>query len=195
MNAPEEKMVFLTGKKVILRPINKEKDLPRITKWVNDPEVRQFISLDFPSLKEDEEKWFEKQIGSKENVVLAIETAEEGNLVGLIGLHGIHWQQRTATTGALIGEKDYWSKGYGTDAKMILLDYAFNTLNLRKICSSVISFNHRSLNYSLRCGYKIEGRRKKQFFKNGRYYDEVLLALFKKDWIAAWGEYQNKRSK
>ena len=99
-----------------------------------------------------------------------------------------------ATTGALIGDKDYWGKGFGTDAKMILLDYAFNTLGLRKILSAVIDYNKRSLRYSLHCGYKIEGVRKKQIFRNGRFRDEFMLAVFKKDWLPIWRRYKRTGS-
>ena len=70
------------------------------------------------------------------------------------------------------------------------LNYAFNTLNLRKICSSVLAFNKRSLKYNLHCGYKIEGRKRKQIFKNGKYWDEIILGLFKKDWLTIWKRYQ-----
>ena len=41
----------------------------------------------------------------------------------------------------MIGESEYWGRGLGTEAKMLLLDYAFNTLNLRRICSQVLAFN------------------------------------------------------
>lgn len=190
MKEQTNKIVFLKGHKVILRPPNKETDLDDCLRWINDPEVRIFIYPYFPVLKEEEAEWFDKLKDKKDEIHLAIETVKEEKFIGIMGLNQIHWQNRTATTGAFIGEKDYWGKGYGTDAKMFLLDYAFNTLNLRKISSSVISFNKRSLNYSLHCGYKIEGRKKKQFFKDGRYYDEIILGLFKNNWLPIWKKYQ-----
>jgi RimJ/RimL family protein N-acetyltransferase len=95
----------------------------------------------------------------------------------------------------MIGEKEYWGKGYGTEAKMLLLHYAFDTLNLRKICSSVISFNERSHKYSLKCGYKEEGRRKAQLFRDGKYWDEIQLAVFRKDWLLLWKKFQAEQKK
>lgn len=111
-----------------------------------------------------------------------------------MGLHQINWKDRIATTGALIGEKEYWSKGYGTDAKMILLDHAFNTLNLHKICSAVIAYNKRSLDYSLHCGYKIEGTRREHFFRKGKYWDFIELGLLKKEWLPIWRKYKKTGS-
>lgn len=180
--------IFLEGKMVNLRPFGKA-DIPTLTYWINDPEVRKFLIGTWPQTERQEEEWFNKLGSDDKNIVLAIET-KDGILIGSMGIHRIDWKDRVATTGALIGEKEYWGKGYGTDAKMILLDYAFNTLNLRKICSNVYPYNKRSLHYSLHCGYKIEGRRRRQVFKNGRYWDLIELGLFKEEWLPIWKRYK-----
>ncbi|MBI4992015.1 MAG: GNAT family N-acetyltransferase [Candidatus Harrisonbacteria bacterium] len=185
----KQKVVFLKGKKVILRPLNKETDLEHITRWINDHEVTQYLTIYLPTTRKNEEGWLDSLNKDKENIVLAIETLD-GKFIGTMGIHQINWKDRTATTGALIGEKEYWGKGYGTDAKMLLLEYAFHTLNLRKICSVVFSFNKRSLRYSLHCGYKIEGTKRKQMFRKGRYWDEIILGLFKEEWLPIWRRYR-----
>lgn len=183
-----KKVVFLSGRKVNLRPFART-DIPLLTQWINDPQVREFVLGTFPQTEKQEEEWFNKLGSDDKNVVLGIET-KEGVLIGTMGIHSIRWTDRVATTGAIIGEKEYWGKGYGTDAKMILLDYAFNTLNLRKICSNVISFNKRSLHYSLHCGYKIEGKRRKQVFKKGVYWDLIELGVFREEWLPIWKKYK-----
>ncbi|OGI87764.1 hypothetical protein A2995_00600 [Candidatus Nomurabacteria bacterium RIFCSPLOWO2_01_FULL_33_24] len=194
MKEKKEKIIFLEGNKVILRPIRKETDLELFTRFFNDPEVRFYLSSVFPKTIRDEENWFDNQVGKNDNVILSIETREDSRLVGLMGLHRINWISKTAFTGACLGEKEYWGKGYGTDAKMILLNYAFNTLNLRKICSTAYDFNKRSQKYNQKCGYQIEGLRKKQFFVRGSYCDEVLLAVYKKDWLPLWKKYQKENN-
>lgn len=186
----EGRVVFLRGRKTILRPLNKLTDLPKLLVWINDPEVNRYLLSFLPQTVEDEEKWFDSLVEKKNtDIVLAIET-RSGKFIGTMGLHRISWKDGVATTGALIGEKRYRGKGYGTDAKMALLNYAFNTLNLRKVCSSVVGFNGRSLAYNFHCGYRREGRRRKQFFKNGRYWDEILLACFKRQWLPIWERYR-----
>lgn len=188
---PQQPVIFLRGKRVILRPLS-ERDVPQLTRWINDPEVRQFIKNTFPMPEGAERDWVESlKKRSSTDIVLGIEI--KGKHIGNMGLHGIDWKNQIATTGALIGEKEYWGKGYGTDAKMTLLNYAFNTLNMRKIMSRVYSFNERSLAYSLHCGYKEEGRLKQQRFANGQYWDEIILGLFKSDWLPYWQKYQNKK--
>lgn len=184
------KVVFITGKKVVLRPINKATDLEAFNRWINAPDVRKFMTGFLPIDLKQEGEWFDSLSNRKNSITLAIET-KEGELIGNIGLHGIDWASRVATTGALIGDEANRGRGYGTDAKMILLNYAFNTLNLRKVCSMAIAYNGRSLRFNAKCGYKEEGRRKAHHFKEGEYYDEVMTAVFREDWEPLWQEYNS----
>ncbi len=184
----ESKTAFLSGKMVNLRPFSKA-DIPTLTRWINDPGIRDFIAAYLPQTEKQEEEWFNKLGSSDKNIVLGIET-KDGTLIGSMGVHEINWRDRVCSTGALIGEYEYWGKGYGTDAKMILLDYIFNRLNLHKVCSAVIEFNKRSLHYSLHCGYKIEGRKRKHIFCQGRYWTRIELGLFREDWLPIWKKYQ-----
>lgn len=181
-------VVFLEGKTVNLRPLSKE-DVPTITRWINNPRVRQFVATTFPQSEKQEEEWVNKLGSDEKNIVLCIET-KEGRPIGVMGVHKINWVWRTCETGALIGEEECWGKGYGTDAKMHLLDYIFNTLGLRKVCSTVIAYNERSLRYSLHCGYKVEGKLRKQVFRKGKCWDLIHLGLFKEEWQPVWKKYQ-----
>jgi len=186
---PEEapQIVFLQSKRVVLRPLLKE-DVPLLIRWINDPEVSQYLSVYMPMMEADENEWFENLHKRKPyDIVLAI--VVDRKAIGTMGIHGINMKDRVATTGALIGEKEYWGKGYGSEAKMLLLNYAFNTLNLRKVCSAVFAFNERSYKYSLKCGYKEEGRRREQFYRHGKYWDEILLAVFRDDWLPLWEKF------
>jgi len=183
------KFVFLKGEKVNLRPLRKSTDFESFWRWNNDPEVRRYYGIYLPATERKVKELFDFLTHKSGQIAFGIETLE-GNLIGLMTLLKINEKDQTAISDALIGEKEYWNKGYGTDAKMILLDYAFNTLNLRKIDSSIASHNKRSLQYNLHCGYKIEAVRKQQIFLRGRYIDEIWLAVFKPDWLPIWKKYQ-----
>jgi RimJ/RimL family protein N-acetyltransferase len=187
---PSDDVVFLRGKRLYLRPPC-AKDIPSFLRWMNDQEVTQYLSAFLPVMEADEAEWIERIRKNKEKeVVLVIVDIETGKPIGSMGIHGISWKDRRATTGAVIGEKSYWGKGYGTEAKMLLLNYAFNTLNLRKICSRVFGFNGRSRAYSEKCGYKIEGTLRDHHFKRGAYCDEIHLAVFREDWLPIWERFQ-----
>ncbi len=185
-----DNIVFMKGPRVEMRPVMKS-DVPSLTRWINDPEVRQFLKSYLPMSDSDETAWVES-LSSRKPTNICFMLVVKNIAIGTMGLHNISFKDGVATTGALIGEKEYWGKGYGSEAKMLLLDYAFNTLNLRKICSNVIAFNTRSHKYSLRCGYHEEGRRKRQHFQNGRYWDEIQLAVFKRNWLPYWKRFQEE---
>lgn len=185
---------MLKGKKVILRPIDVDKDLERCWEWINDYDIIRFLGRPFkPVTKDKERELLQNIVSDQESVVFAIDTSDDKH-IGLTGLHNINHFDGTAVTGTVIGDKNYWSRGYGTDAKMLLLWYGFTVLNLRRINSRVISFNKRSLNCQLKCGYKVEGVMKKEVYKNGQYYDLMLLAIFRHNWFKLWRNYQNLKS-
>lgn len=190
----QKQTVCLVGKKVILRPRRKDLDLENCWRWINDPEIAPFIQVIPPIDFKSEEEWFDRAGQDANNKIFVIVDKEIGKPIGNMGLHNIDWVHRFATSGAIIGEKEYWGKQYGTDAKMVLLNYAFNTLDLRKVCSSVYDFNSRSLDYNKHCGYKVEGVLHKQRFKFGKYCDEILLAVFREDWESIWDLYQKTGS-
>jgi RimJ/RimL family protein N-acetyltransferase len=116
--------------------------------------------------------------------------ALEGELIGTMGLHRIDYQNGTATTGSVIFDERYRNQGYGTDAKMVLLDYVFNMLGLYLVESRVIGFNDRSAAYSQKCGYVVEARLRSRFYRFGQRHDEIILSVIRDEWLPLWEEYQ-----
>lgn len=183
---------FRKGKRLYLGPILKG-DVPKITIWINDQETHQFLTIGYPMTPEDEEKWFAGLSERKStDVVFAIRLTDTGEIIGVIGLHHIDHLNGTAVTGSYIGQKGLRGKGYGTEAKMLLLEYAFNTLNLRKIKAEVYDFNEASQKCLENCGYKPEGTFIRDKYRNGRYVDVHQVAVFKEDFLPLWEAYQKK---
>ncbi len=187
-------IVFRTGKRVYLRPVI-EDDLSKLVVWINDPDITEFLMASVPFTLADERKWYENLSNRKDDISLAIVLKETHEIIGMTGIHDIKYRDGTATTGSFIGRKDLWSQGFGTEAKLILLEYAFNTLNLRKICSQVYDFNGRSKKHLENCGYKEEARRKQHIFRSGKYCDEILLAVYRSDFERAWKRAKVSRTK
>ena len=146
-----------------------------------------------PMLPEEEMRWYEKLIESEKNFVFALESNDKDRtFFGTMGIHGIDYRQGIAGTGALIGNSSYRNKGYGTDAKMNLLYWAFTELNLRKVCSHVLATNPRSKCYLEKTGYREVGCYKKHVLHKGKFVDEYVMEVFKKDFMKIWRSY-NKR--
>ncbi len=185
----KQRIIFLKGKKVVLRPLNKETDLKNCTKWMNDQEIGRYLGNAYlpKSLEQEEEEWFDDLVKRKDHVYLAIETLK-GIYIGNISM-AISWKDRNAGLGVCIGEKEYWGKGFGTDVMMLLLEYAFNTLNLRKICLTVFDFNKRAKRVYEKCGFIVEGVSKEHVYQNGKYIDLIEMAVFKKDFLPIWEKY------
>lgn len=190
MSDSHNHVVFRKSTRVTLCPLSAE-HLSCTHRWINDPEVHQFLNSYLPMMEEDQKEWLEKVHKQKQNNIVFMIVAD-GKPIGSMGIHNIDHRQGTATTGALIGEKEYWGRGYGSEAKMLLLEYAFNVLNLRKIYSNVISFNDRSYRYSLKCGYQEEARLKDHMYVRGEYWDFIWLSVYRKDWQPLWGIFANK---
>jgi RimJ/RimL family protein N-acetyltransferase len=182
-------IVWRRGKLVILRPLEMS-DAPTIYRGINDPLVNQYLASHGPKGLGFEEEWIRsKQTPSATDHTIAI-CLPDGTLIGTMGLHQIDLINRVATTGSVIFRPEHQNHGYGTDAKMLLLDYAFNQLGLHKVCSSVIAFNGRSAAYSRKCGYVEEGRKRSQWFRHGERHDDIMLAVFRDDWLPLWEEYK-----
>ena len=177
---------FLVGKKTVLRPISVA-DAPLLTQWNNDPETRKYLARRFPLSDLDEKAWIEKvSIISKtpSDVILIVESKETHEVIGIMGLHNIDWLDRNAVTGTVLGT-EHQGKGLATDAKMILLEYAFETLGMHKIISHAFSDNHKSIKYSKRCGYVVEATLKEEIFCEGKWEDITALACFYDGWKKA----------
>jgi len=183
-------IVFLKGRRVTLRLVLRE-DIPSLLSFVNDAEVNRYVLRYLPVSEANEEKFVNEFANNDANqFVLAM--VADNHVIGTMGVHDIKWKDRVATTGAMIGDKKYWGEGYGTEAKMLLLKYCFDSLNLRKIKSAVIAFNERSLHYSLKCGYVEEGRLKQEIFQDGQYWDIIQLAVWRQQWWEKWAPYAKK---
>lgn len=185
-------IVFLKGPRVTLRPVLRE-DIPLLMRYMNDPEVLHFLGNNLPKMEADEVEWFEGLPKRKtKDIVLAL-VAEE-KFIGVVGVHGIDAVNRTATGGAFIGDKHYWSRGYGFEAEMLCLKFAFDTLNLRKVCADVIVFNGRSAAAFMKCGGKEEGRKREHVYRDGAYWDLLQFAVFRGDWLPIWEAFAEKHS-
>lgn len=179
---------WLKGKKTLLRPLEL-RDVPALYRGINDPENWQYLNSILPKGIGFEEEWVKsKQKPDSANIVVAVCT-HDGHIIGTMGLHQIDYINRTAVTGAVIFAAEHHNRGYGTDAKVTLLNFAFNTLGLHLVQSEVIAFNGRSAAYSRKCGYIEEARLRQRFFCGGVWHDKIILSVTREDWLPVWEKY------
>jgi RimJ/RimL family protein N-acetyltransferase len=144
------------GEKVCLRAY-KEEDIAVATKYVNDGELKRLLTptIAFPMTKWEEEEWVKSQKANKTGEYnFAVEDIKTQSYIGGCGVNEVNWTVRVATVGIMIGDKNYWNKGYGTDAMRVLIKFIFENMNIRKIKLSVFSFNIRAQKCYEKCGFK-----------------------------------------
>ncbi len=160
-------------------------DLDRNHRWLNDREVTRFLSARYQFSLLAEENWMRERTGKpiawSENLGFAIET-KEGQHIGNTGLHNPSPENRSADLGIMIGVKDCWGRGYGTDAVRTLTRFGFEEMNLNRIALDVYDFNERAIASYRKCGFVEEGRRRKDIFRDGAYIDVVMMSLLREDW-------------
>jgi RimJ/RimL family protein N-acetyltransferase len=174
------------GEKIQLAAVQREY-LPRYVEWLNDWEVAQFLKPGIPAPfnLEDESAWFENRSKSKNSFVFAILTLAENKLIGNCGLHDVDLKNRKAVFGILIGDKNYWSKGYGTDATRTLLRFAFEELGLNLVELEVYDFNPRAMRAYEKAGFKRVGVHRQGLYRGGKFHDEILMGILREEWDAA----------
>jgi [ribosomal protein S5]-alanine N-acetyltransferase len=166
------------GAKVRLVPLDKERHLANALVWLNDPEVTAWTLVgDMPITRLWEEAFFEGAMkGEGSAITFAVETLA-GEHIGFTGLHKIDYRDGVATTGAIIGRKDLWGKGLGTEIVGARARYAFDVLGLRLLLSEAMEGNQASIRMLLRNGYREVGRIPRRYFKRGAFRDVLLFAL------------------
>ena len=170
---------MIPGERTQLRRIERT-DIPTFVRWFSDPAVREFLLINRPISLVEEESWFEAQLRDQSSEIFAIETLD-GTHIGNIGLHDINWVHRRAEMGIVIGEKEYWGRGFGSDAICALLAFAFNEMNLHRIYLQVYEDNERAIQAYKKCGFKLEGTLREAIFRKGTYYDEHIMAVLRSE--------------
>jgi RimJ/RimL family protein N-acetyltransferase len=171
------------GEKVKLRAYKRE-DVPLACEYMNDSETKRHLVTDipYPMIYDQELKWYESLSSAKDSYSFAIEDLDSGKYIGGCGINNINWLSRVATIGIFIGDKDYWSKGYGTDAMKVLVKFVFEQMNMNKIKLFVFGFNVRAQKCYEKCGFKVEGVLRQELFRDGKYYDEYCMGILREEW-------------
>jgi RimJ/RimL family protein N-acetyltransferase len=174
---------LLHGEMVYLNAITRD-DIPLFGKWFSDIELLSYLWMIplVPQTEEDEMEWFEQMRKSKD-FTFAIRLIANDRLIGSISLTEPEWRNRSSTFGIAIGDRDYWGKGYGTDATKVILRYGFLELNLNRIELLVYNYNQRGIKSYEKVGFTHEGTRRQALFRDGDYHDVHLMAMLREEWV------------
>jgi ribosomal-protein-alanine N-acetyltransferase len=173
----------LTGGWVTLRELRKD-DAPSLFALLTTEEVARFISPP-PSTVEGFEKfidWAQRQRAAGTYTCFAVTLKGFDTAIGIFQIRGSETAGfETAEWGFAVGSA-FWGTGVFQEGAEMLLEFAFDTLNVRRLEARCAVQNGRGNGALLKVGAVQEAVLRQSFIKNGRTYDQVLFAILERDW-------------
>jgi diamine N-acetyltransferase len=181
---------MIYGERIRLRR-NERSDIPQFVDWLNDPEVRRYLSTSLPISQASEEQWFENMLklpseeqpfGIEIHDIVPEGTNDNWRLIGNCSFMGIDRTARSAEVGLFIGDKSCWNKGYGTEVMHMLLGLGFGTMNLNRVFLRVDEANKGGIRAYEKAGFIHEGCCRHAIFQNGEYRDMLFMSVLRSEW-------------
>lgn len=179
---------MLTGKLVRLRPLE-HADAAALARWSRDYELWRLAGYWAAAGKTREacEAKIAEDAKADTDFSFAVETVDDSRLIGDVTLTFINWQSRSGFLGAQIGEPEYWGRGYGREAVALMLRLAFEDLNLNRVGMGTWEFNERARRCAEALGFCHEGRKRQVIYRDGRYWDEIIMSILASEYFARYG--------
>lgn len=179
-------MDIFRGELVRLTALSRD-GLPVYTRWFRDYDVQRLLGpLLIPMTDEAEASWYERASAASNGSshTFSIRTLADDVLIGNCSLFSIDHKNRNTELGIVIGEQDYWGRGYGSDAMRVLLGFGFGELNLHRIDLRVYDFNPRGIRAYEKLGFVHEGRKREAIWREGAYHDVLFMSILEEEWTA-----------
>mgnify|MGYP000032261211 CR=1 FL=1 len=172
----------LQGTKCSLRPFSKE-DIPHLMKFMGDIKPRETLRNVLPVTEGHVKRMIEimERCPYPTSIIFGIET--DGKLIGVTSLDKINWISRNAYISIAIYDTNFWGKGIGEEATRLLLEYAFEYLNLYKINLEVYEYNERAIKLYKKIGFKEEGRLKENNLRHGKHRDVIIMGMTAREYF------------
>lgn len=173
----------LVGDRIYLSPKEASDEVvTKFTEWMNDFKVTDYIGSSSQIMTwQNEKEYLENATKNNDNKGFNIIELESDKLIGTVSLEHFDYIARSAVLGIYIGESDFRSNGYGTEAIRLLLEYGFKYLNLHSIRLELLSVNERAHKCYLKCGFKDTGCIREAIFLNGKYYDKLQMDILENE--------------
>jgi RimJ/RimL family protein N-acetyltransferase len=177
---------LFTGKQIRLTAEDPEVNAKAFTRWNLDSEYFRLLDSDPPHLWSEKKfmEWSKKDLEKDDpnSVGFMIRTLEGDLPIGFVALFEVHWNHGDAMIAIGLGDREYWGKGYGTDALRTFLRYAFTEINLRRLTLLVFDYNSRAIRAYEKCGFVNEGTIRGAMQREGCRWDWHYMGILKEEW-------------
>ena len=175
---------YWQGEHIRLRPMHADDVALWLAEERSDSEAVRMLNagMDLPKSEQDAAAFAERyaEFGHRhERIMFSIETLD-GELVGGINIHSMDQRNGTFETGSRI-YRAFRGRGYGFEAKLLVLRYAFHELRYQKYNIRCLESNQAMIDHALRLGCQPEGRIRRNVYTGGRYYDDLLFGLTREE--------------
>ncbi len=183
--------------RLLLRGLKSE-DVPRIQLLASDRKVSDtLLSILHPFEIEMAEQYVANKLSlvkNGEGICFAIILLAEDILVGLIMLKKIDQTHRSAEMGYWIG-KEYWKKGYATEAAVAVINHGFGELSLQRIYAHCLGRNSSSGKVLSKLGMTHEGRLRQHILKGNEFEDVEIYGILRSEHCLGEGNPEALRKK
>lgn len=178
--------MLLSGERVRLSVLTHQ-DAPVIAGWEDDTDFLRLVDASpaRPRTAEEVIRWMDAFQKSTTDFAFGIRRQDTDSLIGWIALDEIIWAQQVGGLAIGIGRRDHWGQGYGKEALSLLLDFAFDELNLHRIQLTVFAYNQRAIRLYERLGFQHEGTYREFLHRGGQRHDMLLYGLLRHEWETA----------
>jgi len=174
---------FLESDSILLEPLEKKHLTDEYINWLNDKESTQYNTHGiFPNTYEKTRQYIESSQNNTQ-ITLAIIDKKSLDHIGNISIYKIDFINSNADISILIGNRNYWGKGYGSDAFSLVIQHCFNKLNLHKVTAGTTSDNIGMQKILTKLNMSKEGILREAIQRNQLYFDIYLYGLIKRDFI------------
>ena len=164
---------------MIIRRLEKG-DLETRVEWMNNPLIYSSMHFEVPIMMERTLQWYESNLTNDKRFDVTV--LEDGEIVAFGGFTSINREIGKAET-YLFASPFQLHKGIGTRAKKLICEFGFKELGLNKIYFITNEDNYASIRVNEKCGFKLEGRLRKEYLtKNGEFKDRLYYGLLKEEW-------------
>ena len=171
---------FLIGKSVYLRaPEPGDETVIAISE--NHPEPRENLFYALPTSVMQQKEKLDHERSDPNIIVFTICSRAGDQVIGKTALYRIDWVGRMAIFYIAISEAANWQKGYGSEVTRLMVEYAFETLNLNRIQLHVYKGNKAAIKVYENAGFITEGNLREAMYHNGKYCDFYVMGLIRRD--------------
>ena len=176
------KNFFAMGNIIYLRPASLSDAKGNWYKWLNDRETTKYLTERFwPNTKELQIQFVKRSVSEKNRLIFSICLKNNDKHIGQCALSYINWVHRFADISIIIGEKKFKKGTIALESYNLLLQIAFERLNLLHVKSAMC--NPIAEKYHNFLGFKKVGTYKKIFFIDNKHFDMKLYCISGKDWL------------